>query len=103
MYYGAPKAAYVTLILAATTGFWMRLPAVVAEFERGKRATLARAQRAIAYSLVGCWAITVMLTSFSPNKSQLLNAPAKRRLHDGKPKHNPARHASLSAAVLTDV
>jgi hypothetical protein len=55
------EIALIVLGLALSTGFWMRRPAVVAEFERGKRATLAVAQKAIAMSLVAFWGITVLL------------------------------------------
>jgi hypothetical protein len=55
-----PSANLVLLLLAAMTGFWMCRPDVVAEFERGKKATLAVAQRMIALSLVGCWGLFIL-------------------------------------------
>jgi len=96
MYSGAPRATYMTLILAATTGFWMRVPAVVAEFERGKRVALARAQRAIAFSLVACWAGTVLLTT-STLKTPVSLAQSRRKAHGSRlpSRHSPNRRASL--------
>ncbi len=64
-YFDSPTTMLTVLTLAAMTGFWMRRPAVVAEFERGKRSTLAVAQKAIAMSLVGCWGLTVMFSPFN--------------------------------------
>jgi hypothetical protein len=55
-----PAANLALLLLAAMTGFWMCRPDVVAEFERGKKATLAVAQRMIALSLVGGWGLFVL-------------------------------------------
>lgn len=57
------EIALSVFVLALTTGLWLRRPAVVAEFERGKKATLAVAQRAIAMSLVAFWGVTVLLSS----------------------------------------
>jgi hypothetical protein len=62
--YNSPGAALITLSLAATTGIWLRRPVVAAEFERGKRATMAVAQKAIAMTCVGCWGLTI---AFLPN------------------------------------
>ena len=53
-----PYAGAIIVCLAAMTGFHLRRPSVVAEFERGKNQTLAVAQRAIAMTLVGCWGLT---------------------------------------------
>lgn len=54
-------AAILVLALAALSAFWLRRPQVVAEFERGKRHTLAMGQRAIAASLVACWGLPLLL------------------------------------------
>jgi hypothetical protein len=77
-----PEIALTVLGLALTTGFWMRRPVVVAEFERGKRATLAVAQKAIAMSLVGFWGVTVLL---APLPGQKDNAQKEKKPEITKP------------------
>jgi hypothetical protein len=103
MYSGAPTATYVTLFLAATTGFWMRLPAVVAEFERGKRVALAKAQQAIAFSLVACWAVTILFSTSSLKIPAALAATRRKaagpRIHI-RPHHS--KRVSLSDAFTTN-
>lgn len=58
-----PNTALMVLALAMMTGLWLCRREVVAEFERGKRESLAVAQHLIALCLVGCWGLTV---AFSP-------------------------------------
>ncbi|MCS6776497.1 MAG: hypothetical protein RMJ43_05695 [Chloroherpetonaceae bacterium] len=59
------EIALTLLALALMTGFWMRRPTVVAEFERGKKATLAAGQRAIALCLVAFWGVSLLLAPAS--------------------------------------
>lgn len=47
--------AAVMLTLSAATGYWLKRPVVVHEFEQGKRSGLAAGQRVIAIALVGTW------------------------------------------------
>jgi hypothetical protein len=100
MYSGAPTVTYLTLVLALTTNLWMRLPSVVAEFERGKRATLAKAQHAIAFSLVSSWAALVLIMTPSL-KAMRAPLPLAGRGHEMRlsPKHTPTRRASLVDAA----
>lgn len=60
-----PQIAFAILVLAAMTAYWMCLPNVRTEYERGKNAKLAVAQRAIAMTVVGCWGITFLLPTGS--------------------------------------
>lgn len=85
-----PAAATAVLALAATTGLWLRRPQVVAEFERGKRPTLATAQRSIAMSLVGFWGIVVLFTPLTP---QRLAAAADKANTHKKPAASTRRDA----------
>jgi hypothetical protein len=66
LYADDPSTALTMLLLAATTGLWLRRPVIIAEFERGKRATLAAAQRAIAMALVSCWGIILVFPPLTP-------------------------------------
>ncbi len=50
--------AAILLALSAATVYWLKRPAVVHEFEKGKRSGLAAGQRAIAVALVGTWGAT---------------------------------------------
>jgi hypothetical protein len=103
MYSGAPKVTYATLFLAATTGFWMRLPAVVAEFERGKRVQLAKAQKAIAFSLVACWAVTILVyTSAIKVPAALASTRHRDQPPTGAVKHSHNRRVSLSDVTITN-
>jgi hypothetical protein len=103
MYSGAPKATYATLFLAITTGFWMRLPAVVAEFERGKRVALARAQKAIAFSLVACWAVTVLVSTSTMKVPVTLSVTKRKPQRPRVPsRHNHNKRVSLSDASITN-
>lgn len=55
------QAVLGMLLLAAVTGAWLWHPRVVAEFDQHKRHTLAKAQRAIAAVLVGCWGAAIAM------------------------------------------
>lgn len=57
-----PNLALIVLALSMTTGMWLCRREVIAEFDHGKRKSLAIAQHAIAFCLVGCWGITVVLS-----------------------------------------
>jgi hypothetical protein len=59
----SPGGMGAMLLLAAWTVFWLRRSAVVAEFEQGKRTGLLTGQRAIALTLVGLWALMLILPS----------------------------------------
>lgn len=87
-----PQIALIVFVLALSTGYWMRRPAVVAEFERGKRSTLAVAQKAIAMSLVAFWGVTVLLVPGGENKipnKPKANAPGKPKPDHPKPGEKP--------------
>jgi len=58
----SPLAVMVALALATVTGLWFCRPVVIAEFERGKRSTLAIGQSVIALTLVVCWGLTILFT-----------------------------------------
>lgn len=58
-----PGGLGAMLLLAVWTVFWMRRSAIVAEFEQGKRTGLRTGQRAIALTLVGLWALMLILPS----------------------------------------
>jgi hypothetical protein len=58
-----PGGIGAMLLLAVWTVFWMRRSATVAEFEQGKRKGLHMGQRAIALTLVGLWALMLILPS----------------------------------------
>jgi hypothetical protein len=87
-----PEIALSLFALALTTGIWMRRPVVIAEFERGKKATLMVAQRAIALSLVGFWGVTVLLGSPTETKKTTSKTNKEQPQRDsrnnnsGKPK-----------------
>ncbi len=74
-----PQIAMAVLVLAAMTAFWMCRPNVRAEYERGKNATLAVAQRAIAMTVVGCWGITFLLPTgtLAANDKKPVNSKQK--------------------------
>ncbi len=55
-----PFAGGIVIGLAAMTGLHLRRPGIVLEFERGKRQTLALAQKGIAAVLVGSWGLTFL-------------------------------------------
>jgi hypothetical protein len=80
-----PEIALCVLGLAMMTGVWLRRPLVVAEFERGKRATLAVAQKAIAMSLVVFWGVTVLLSPQPAEKQDAKKASAAENLKKAAP------------------
>ena len=59
----SPGGVGAMLLLAAWTLFWMRRSAIVAEFEQGKRTGLRAGQLAIALTLVGLWALMLIVPS----------------------------------------
>jgi hypothetical protein len=88
IYSADPTTAFTVLILAATTGLWLRRPVVIAEFERGKRATLAVAQRAIAMLLVSCWGMTVIFTPWTPSdRNRSAFSGTRKATHDAREHH----------------
>ncbi len=74
---GQPQIAFAILILSAMTTFWMCLPNVRTEYERGKNAKIAIAQRAIAMTIVGCWGITFLLPTGMPAEQFIKGRPNK--------------------------
>jgi hypothetical protein len=62
--YGSPTTAGLVLLLSAASGIWLRRRAVIAEFDRGKRAALANAQRHIAAFLVVVWGAMLAMPAF---------------------------------------
>lgn len=107
LYSADPMTALTVLVLAATTGLWLRRPIVIAEFERGKRATLAAAQRAIAMLLVSCWGMTVIFTPWTPtDKNRIALAGSKKATHNaqehpssqGAQSHKLSKRPTRSAA-----
>lgn len=58
-----PGGLGAMLLLAGWTAFWMLRSAIVAEFEQGKRNGLRTGQRAIALTLVGLWALMLIMPS----------------------------------------
>lgn len=73
-----PQIAFAILVLAAMTAYWMCLPNVRTEYERGKNAKLAIAQRAIAMTVVGCWGITFLLPTGTPFEQSIKGQPTKK-------------------------
>ena len=61
----SPGGLGAMLMLAAWTVFWMGRSAIVAEFEQGKRSGLRTGQRAIAATLVGLWALMLIVPSLA--------------------------------------
>ena len=67
----SPGGLGAMLLLAIWTVFWLHRSAVVAEFEQDKRAGLRTGQRVIAATLVGLWALMLILPSIaSPRNRQ---------------------------------
>lgn len=87
LYADDPSTALTILLLAATTGLWLRRPAVIAEFERGKRATLAAAQRAIAMALVSCWGIILVFPPLTPLNKNTQGTRIARSASSAKEAH----------------
>lgn len=85
--------ALTLLALALATGFWMRQPTVVAEFERGKKATLAAGQRAIALCLVAFWSVSLLLTPTSRRPAEKSKTP-QRVTKSARQKPAPARRTA---------
>jgi hypothetical protein len=81
---GSPGGLGTMLLLALWTVFWMRRSATVAEFEQGKRTGLRSGQVAIALTLVGLWALMLVMpsrasahkrhVSFSPQPGPLVQS-----------------------------
>ncbi len=59
----SPGGLGAMLVMAIWTLLWMRRSAIVAEFEQGKRTGLRAGQCAIALSLVGAWALMLIVPS----------------------------------------
>ena len=89
------RSVFGALVLVAViNAYWLRRPAVIAEFEFQKRSGLAIAQRVIATSLVGCWGMTMILTPYISNP-QLLYKPTqteKRNDHKRNRAHERQKH-----------
>lgn len=59
----SPGGLGALLLLAGWTAFWLVRRQIIAEFEQGKRSTLRMGQRVIALTLVGLWALMLILPS----------------------------------------
>jgi hypothetical protein len=95
-----PQIAIAVLVLAAMTAYWMCLPNVRTEYERGKNATLAVAQRAIAMTVVGCWGITFLLpTGTALEQSGKKSAPVKSSKAQGKHGKSTNKTRNVRAAA----
>ena len=57
--YGSPTATALILLVSIVTGLWLCQPKVAAEFNQGKSANLAQAQRHIAIVLVIIWGVLI--------------------------------------------
>ena len=81
-----PQIALAILVLAAMTAFWMCRPTVRIEYDRGKNATLAVAQKAIAMTVVGCWGVTFLLPtgSLPTTGKKPVNTKSKAQSKSGK-------------------
>ncbi len=79
--------AVLSLLLAACTAIWMCMPAVVREFEQGKRPVLRAGQRGIAVALVAVWGLTLMLPAPAMSRQRHKGYPIQStlscRLHGG--------------------
>lgn len=98
--YGGIMVGSFLIILTLSTLLLLNLPAVVVEFEQGKRSTLAGAQHRIAVVMVGCWALALVVPHIAPrlfngarqltkNTHSLLIAPASAL----PPKRQQASHS----------
>lgn len=59
---------YTIVVLACISSLWLSRPAIIAEFERGKKRDLAAAQGLIAIALVGCWGAIVISNPVAPDE-----------------------------------
>ena len=96
------QAVLGMLLLAAVTGSWLWHPRVIAEFDQHKRHTLAKAQRAIATVLVGCWGAAIALNPLlTIDKARGISG---RRSMDTSPrargKHIALRYGSHSLSSI---
>jgi hypothetical protein len=101
-YFGekSPLAGGVIVALAAMTGFYLRRPNVTAEFEQGKKQTMALAQKGIAAVLVGSWGLTFIGAPL-PNKIVQPSASVlllTARHHSGATSHTSSKRSARSVA-----
>ena len=91
--------------LAAMTGFYLRRPAVVAEFERGKKPTIALAQKGIAAVLVGSWSLTFLGAPLPiPRVKTAVSSPARMaRRHSGAVSRASIRRSARSVASSSNL
>lgn len=80
----SPGGVGAMLLLATWTVFWMRRSAIVAEFEQGKRTGLRAGQLAIALTLVGLWALMLIV----PSRAAAHKGHAVVRTHAGPAPHS---------------
>lgn len=76
-YTNYPRATLMILLLAVASSLWFCLPVVKAEFEQGKQSFLSTGQRAIAFSLVLLWGLTVLFAPPVSTAKSGLNTPAR--------------------------
>lgn len=97
----SPLAGGVIVALAAMTGLYLRRPNVAAEFEQGKKQTMALAQKGIAAALVGSWGLTFIGAPLPnrivpPSASVLL---LTARHHSGAALHNTSSKRSARSVA----
>ena len=93
-------AGGVIIALAAMTGFYLRRPDVAAEFERGKKQTMAMAQKGIAAVLVGSWGLTFLGTPLPEMKAKpgVSASNHSTQPHTGAASHASSKRSARSAA-----
>jgi hypothetical protein len=96
-----PQILLALLVLAAMTAYWMCRPVVRDEYETGKKATLAIAQKAIAITVVGCWGMVFLMPTGMPTPPKNSKQPASSQKPDKNSKNKNqvkrAKHASNRA------
>lgn len=85
--------ALSVLFLALVTSLWLRAPAVVTEFEGGKKHGLLSAQRVIALALVLFWGLLLVFTPRVSEVKEEVSSPADRMVTAS---HRPPRGAPSS-------
>ena len=93
-------AGGIIVALAAMTGFYLRRPDVAAEFERGKKQTMALAQKGIAAVLVGSWSLSFLGTPLPDVKAKpdASSTAQSARHHSGAASRASSKRSARSAA-----
>ncbi len=102
-----PMTASALLVLSAATGFWLKRPAVIYEFENGKRRGLAAGQHVIACALVIAWGAAAFSSPiYTLTKPVFSSAFVKNGVHHGfkiDSRFRADRSISSSLAARSDV